>query len=227
MFRSSTILLFLVSSVGVPYAITNASKLRDEWLGQSNAAETSPADAAMHSFTTPGVTTAGPSPMRSSLPMSQYDRPSGPLDRIEQQPIERVFRFDITTQWVLGTWTRVSTSLADLDLQGYRMTLVTGTTPADLAGSLTYYFNPQQRVQRIIFTGNTGDARRLVHFLATEHRFERKIVPDPGLFLYQVTDKRKVISELRIKPMPIVRGEVQRARFDVTLVMERPSWVDK
>jgi hypothetical protein len=137
--------------------------------------------------------------------------------------LERVLRFDVTTQWVLGTWKRVSTSLSDLDLQGYRVALVTGTAENDLAGSLTYYFNPKQRVQRIIFLGHTGDARRLVHFLATQHAFTRQLTPDPSLYLYQVIERGKVMSEMRIKPASIVRDEQQRTRFEVNLVMERPA----
>ena len=67
-----------------------------------------------------------------------------------------------TSAWVLARWPRVSTRLANLDLQGYRVPLVSGTADGDLAGSLTYYFNSQQRVQRITFIGSTGDARPLV-----------------------------------------------------------------
>ncbi len=60
-----------------------------------------------------------------------------------------MLRFDVTVEWVMQRWPRVSTGLPYLQLQGYRVPLVTGTKVADLAGSLTYYFNARQQVQRI------------------------------------------------------------------------------
>ena len=79
--------------------------------------------------------------------------------RIDIQPLAAVFRCDITPPWVMSQWSRVSTGLAELDLHGYRVALISGTREGDLAGSLTYYFNIQQRLQRITFQGSTGDAR--------------------------------------------------------------------
>ena len=64
-----------------------------------------------------------------------------------------------------------STGLTYLQLQGYRVPLVTGTTLADVAGSLTYYFNAQQRVQRITFRGTTGDPSVLATLLAQRLSF--------------------------------------------------------
>ncbi len=137
--------------------------------------------------------------------------------------IEDVFRFDITTAWVLGHWPRVSAGLAELDTQGYRVPLVTGTSEADLAGALTYYFNPQQQVERITFQGATGDTRRLVALLASRFGFQRETTEDASLFLYQVKEDRKVISELRIKPSRIVRNDAPHSRFEVALRIQRPK----
>jgi len=57
---------------------------------------------------------------------------------------------------VISRWPRVSAGLAELQLQGYRVPLVSGTTANDLAGALTYYFNSRQQVQRITFQGTTA-----------------------------------------------------------------------
>ena len=70
-------------------------------------------------------------------------------DATPMPSLAEVLRFDVTVAWVMQRWPRVSTGLPYLQLQGYRVPLVTGTTVADLAGSLTYYFNAQQQVQRI------------------------------------------------------------------------------
>ncbi|HVC93934.1 MAG TPA: DUF6690 family protein [Pirellulales bacterium] len=135
----------------------------------------------------------------------------------------QALRFDVTTAWVLGQWPRVSAGLAQLEMQGYRVPLVTGTRPDDLAGSLTYYFNHRQRVERITFNGSTGDARRLVALLVTNFGFVRVLAGDASLFLYEVKEGGKVKSELRIKPSRIVRADSPHTRFEVSLVIQRPS----
>ena len=144
-------------------------------------------------------------------------------DTVEFRQLADVLRFDATTPWIFGHWSRVSTALAEIDLQGYRVALITGTGEADLAGSLTYYFNKSQVVQRITLHGTTGDARPLVGLLTAQHGFTREMADDPSLFLYRVRKGRTVRGELRIKPAPIVRKDDAHARFDVSLVMDRPD----
>ena len=99
-----------------------------------------------------------------------------------------MLRFDVTASWVMQHWPRVSTGLPYLQLQGYRVALVTGTRVTDLAGSLTYYFNAQQQVQRITFRGTTGDPSVLVALLAGRYGFARRVMNDPGVVLYEAVD---------------------------------------
>ncbi len=140
-------------------------------------------------------------------------------------PLEEVLRFDVTTAWVLGNWPRVSADLAELDLQGYRVPLVSGTADSDVAGSLTYYFNPKQRVERITFFGTTGDATKLVAILESRYGFKRVVVPEPNIFVYQVKSWMygKVTSEMRIRTAPVVRSNIPHTRFEVALLIDRPS----
>src|SRR5580693_6434885 len=77
-----------------------------------------------------------------------------------------VFSFDITPEWILARWPSVSTGLAQLQLEGYRVPLVTGTGQQDVAGALTYYFGARQKLQRINFVGVSGDSRGLVDLLS-------------------------------------------------------------
>ena len=137
--------------------------------------------------------------------------------------LAEIFRWDVTTAWILARWPRVSAGLSTVEQQGYRVPLVTGTAADDLAGSLTYYFDRRQQVERITFLGTTGDSRRLVALLATKFGFVRELNDDPSLFLYRVRDGRKVISELRIKPAHVVRADAPNTRFEVALLIERPS----
>ena len=200
----------LAGAVGAPYLVST---------GVGKLTSTEP-DAAQASLAPNDA-----DPAASALDSTNVSSSAGaPAPTV---PMEEVFRFDHTTGWVLAHWPRVSAGLAELDLQGYRVPLVTGGQPDDLAGSLTYYFNKRQRVQRITFFGSTGDARRLVSLLALRHGFVREIGADPSLFLYRVREYRKVISELRIKPGSVVRADSPYTRFDVALLIERPEAMDE
>jgi len=194
----------LAGAVGIPYLFSSSSGLAGLFpsrSGRSDPMTTNAADPA------------------SPAPTNAYGAAQTSADATPIVELHQAFRFDITTAWVLGRWPRVSAGLAELDLQGYRVPLVTGTKTDDLAGSLTYYFNQRQRVERITFHGGTGDARRLVALLATQFGFIRVLVDDASLFLYQVKQDGKVLSELRIKPARIVRADSPHTRFEVSLVM--------
>ena len=151
------------------------------------------------------------------------DEESRPLEGAAVSSLAEVFRFDVTPGWVVQRWPRVSAGLAELQLQGYRVPLVTGTSEDDLAGALTYYFNHQHRVQRITFQGTTGDFRRLTTLLTTYYGFGQRPTNSPGVFLYEVARKRNEAgSYLWIEPAAILKADEPRGRFDVTLVLERP-----
>lgn len=135
-----------------------------------------------------------------------------------------VFRFDVSPRWVADNWPRVSTALAQLELQGYRVPLVTGSAEDDLAGSLTYYFNPWQQLQRITFIGTTGDVRRLVTFMTSKHGFARRLTNDPGQFLYEVpgpTGTPRGI--LWIRHFPVLKADRPHERYEVNLTLDRPG----
>lgn len=203
MFSRSWFALMLAGSVGLPY-------LYCATFGSAKPAHTSALSAIM-----PRASGSDAPPL------------PGGGELLAQAPtkddLADVFRWEITTSWVLGHWPRVSAGLSEVDLQGYRVPLVTGTATDDLAGSLTYYFNKRQRVQRITFFGTTGDSRRLVALLATRFAFVRELNDDPSLFLYRVREGRKVVSELRIKPAHVLRSDEPYSRFDVSLIIERPA----
>ncbi|MBL8829900.1 MAG: hypothetical protein JNM18_23170 [Planctomycetaceae bacterium] len=146
-----------------------------------------------------------------------------PVEGVGIQHVSQALRFDVSLPWVLGTWPRVTTGLADPQLAGYRVPLVTGTRPADVAGALTYYFNKHQQVERILFHGSTGDPAELIAFLGQTYGFQRVTVSDPGLHLYQRKEAGAVKGELRIKALGIVRQENPLNRWDLSFVMDRPS----
>jgi hypothetical protein len=218
MLKPSRFLLMVLGAGGLPYALSSTTRLEDN--PPAATAEAEGSAGATEPTTAQGVVAQPPGSRAKTLGPPRLDTS---LEGSGVNQLEQVFRFDVTTAWVMGHWSRVSTSLAELNLQGYRVPLVTGTKDSDLAGSLSYYFNPQQRVQRITFQGTTGDARPLVGLLVARHGFIRVVDKDPRLFLYQVKEGRTVIGDLRITPSAIVRMDDPHARFDVVLTMTRPK----
>jgi hypothetical protein len=135
-----------------------------------------------------------------------------------------VLRFDVTVEWVMRSWPRVSTGLPYLQLQGYRVPLVTGTNMTDLAGSLTYYFNPQQRVQRITFCGTSGDPSALAALLAERYHFVRRLTNDPGVVLYEAVDSdNHPMGSLKIRSARVVKANQPYTRFELDLAIDRPE----
>jgi hypothetical protein len=136
--------------------------------------------------------------------------------------LAEVLRFDITVPWIIEHWPRVSAGLSELDLHGYRVPLVTGTGESDLAGSLTYYFNKKQQLDRIIFHGTSGDPRPLITIVSNNFELERVIVNDPGLAFYQRKSWGKSHSELLIRPARVLRSNDPHKRYEIEMALKRP-----
>lgn len=185
------------------------SKLRGQPSTPAAAAANIPASAAA----SPEAVAAGAA---ASRPL--------PLEGARVAQFDEIFRFDISPDWIVRRWPRVTTGLAHLELQGYRVSVVTGTDVNDLAGSLTYYFNAQQQVQRITFSGWSGDIRRLVDLLTSRYRFARRLTNDPSVILFESAEPgNKVTSVLRVRSASIIKASEPLKRFEIELVMERPS----
>jgi hypothetical protein len=138
-------------------------------------------------------------------------------------PLSEALRFDVSTDWIVARWPRVSAALGQLQLQGYRVPLVTGTAENDVAGALTYYFNPRQQVQRITFYGTTGNAREIVDLVTRRFGLARRLTNDPSVFLYEIpAEKGKSVSQLWIRPAPVLTHNDPYRRFEVAMVLERP-----
>lgn len=145
-----------------------------------------------------------------------------PLEGVRFRRLSDVLRFDVTKEWVYRNWARKSTGLADPELFGIRVPLVTGTSTSDLAGSLTYYFNSQGQVQHISFLGRTGDTTSLVNFLASTYKFQRVDSP-AGESVYQVKRGSRAQSELRTRPESVLWSTSPHDSFHVELALERPG----
>ena len=152
--------VLLAAAFGGPVTMFRATDFwRNLHLGGSSdkASATPSATANTTTALKPGDQSADPflAPSHPAALSVEGDRTPG---------LAEVLRFDVSPAWVLQRWPRVSTDLAVLQLHGYRVPLVTGTNQNDVAGSLTYYFNPSQQVQQITLRGTTGDPRAIISF---------------------------------------------------------------
>ena len=167
----------------------------------------------------PSVPDVSPLAGGEKLPTSMT--PS-PLETLPTPSLAEVLRFDVSVEWVMQRWPRVSTGLQYLQLQGYRVPLVSGTSLQDVAGSLTYYFNAGQQVQRITLRGTTGDPSVLVALLTARYHYTRRLTNDPGVVLFEAVDSNnQPAGTLKIRSAKVIKANQPRSRFEVDLVMER------
>ena len=146
------------------------------------------------------------------------------LGKTPIQDLDGVFRFDVTPEALYRRWPRVSTGLGQLQLQGYRVPLVTGTAEDDLAGALTYYFNPQLQVQRITFFGSTGNPQKLLTLLGSRFGFARRVLNAPGMLVYEAPESDGAArSAVRIEAAEVIKADEPNLRYKVSLVLERPA----
>lgn len=204
----------LSAAAAGPMAVSSApgwwSSLKTRWLSPQKAEDAKLAEA--------GVGPAAISPEALPPASGAFPENAQPLAMAD------IFRFDVTIRQLTERWPRVSTSLPDLQLQGYRVPLVTGTAETDLAGSLTYYFDSVQQVQRISFNGTTGDGRELLRLLTGRFGFVRRPTREANLLVYEVPVRRgPAQSVVQLKLAPLLKSSVPHQRFDVTLVIERPA----
>jgi hypothetical protein len=153
--------------------------------------------------------------------------PAASLPGLNSPPIfalDDVFRFDLAPTNVLQRWPRVSTELPTLHLQGYRVPLVSGTDPTSLAGSLTYYFNPAQQVERITFRGTTGDPHALILLLTNRYRYARRPNNDPSRLVYEsVNSDRQLVGQVLIRSVPVVQQNKPFQKYEIDLSMGHPQ----
>lgn len=196
--------LGLVLAAGGPWAYDQASTY---WNSSSSAS-----------------TPAPPKPRADEESRTPLIAAALPTDAAPNYALADVFRFDVTPHEVLTRWPRVSTGMGQLQLLGYRVLLVSGTAEHDLAGSLTYYFDAQQRCQRIAFYGTTGNPEQIVGLLTQRFRFTRKVLNAPGALVYEVPDEYgPAKSVLQMQSADIIKQAEPYRRYKLSLVIERPA----
>jgi hypothetical protein len=206
-------LLVVSSSIAVCTVTDVVSDIRKNWLSAPKPA----ANATSYLPDGPVDPVTGTAAPTLAFGQSASSPPAMPLPSLAE-----VLRLDVTVEWVLQRWPRVTTGLPQLQLQGYRVPLVSGTTNADVAGSLTYYFDARQQVQRITLRGTTGDPSVLASILSSRYHFARRLTNDPGVIFYEAVDaSNRPVGTLKIRSAPVVDASRPRSRFQLELVMDR------
>lgn len=219
--KSTGLLALLVGGVGAPIAISKFQEL------PSRKESKGVVDWIEELGIQPEEDSAQTSDKRDPQGNSRSDRKmsAGMSGRDLPVSLQEVLRFDRTTAWLFGHFDRVTTGLADVDLQGYRVALVTGTSQGDLTGALTYYFDKQQKLRRITLVGSTGDARPIVSIVTGRFQFKREH-DDPSTFVYRARQFGKSFGELAVIPAEIVTSEDPHNRFEIRLELDRPRGMD-
>ncbi len=129
-------------------------------------------------------------------------------------------RFDVTPAWVAATWPRLTPQRMETGWYGLRVPLVTGTAPEDVAGSLSYYFNAQNYVERVTLYGYTGDAEPLISLLQQQYGLRPYAAVGRGLFLsfYETVP----IGVLEVEDVAVQKSDGQRGRYRVQLELNLP-----
>ena len=204
----------LLLAIGVPVSLFSTADMMSG--GKKNA---TPPPVAVPASLQQGAS-GGFSP--GAAPGLNLPPNASPADYAPLPSLAEVLRFDATVEWILHRWPRVTTGLPYLQLQGYRVPLMTGANPTDVAGSLTYYFNARQQVQRITLRGATGDPSVLATILASRYNFTRRLTNDPSVVLYEAVDSsNQPVGSLKIRSAPVVKANQPYSRFEVDLVMDR------
>ncbi|HIF31922.1 MAG TPA: hypothetical protein EYG57_16160 [Planctomycetes bacterium] len=223
--RKMMLAIMLVSAVAVSYFSTDGKW--QQWKGWarskvSRAKDTSQPIDWSKSF---GSSSSTESVKDSKVPtvtstVSLKDLPSE-LTGPKHQSLEDVVRFDRSPNWVTQTWSRVTTVLAEVELEGLRVPLVTGTKLTDFAGSATYYFDRQHRVQRIVLEGSCGDTGMFEQFAEGPLKLKKRPTLAAGLYTHSWNGTVK--SALKLSHAPVVRSNSPFTRYAVYMEVNHPS----
>lgn len=212
----------LGAAIGGPYVVSQAPDWTEGW--NPNGA---PGPAPVTHHVDPNLLKA-PNANAPEGPGSEIYRRPAPFEGRVQRSLDEILRWEITKDWVFRSWDRKSTGLADPELFGVRVPVVTGQGMADVAGALSYYFDAQGVLQRIRLVGTTADTNGIARIATLRFGMQRRVGASPGDQLYQAEENKQVRSQLRTRPEPVLWGTSPHNSFRVELEANRPGsayWV--
>ncbi len=154
------------------------------------------------------------------------------LGQIQQQPntavgggvvndLREVLRFDIVPGWLPQRFARVSTVTSNVQMDGLRVPLITGTQPKDIAGTLTYYFDSSQALKRINLHGLTGDPTQLANLMVQFYQLR----PEQSLGgqLFTTRWNNRITSVMQISPAPVIYAGADHSKYILFLELNQPT----
>jgi hypothetical protein len=135
--------------------------------------------------------------------------------------LREVLRFDITPDWVTSRFSRVTTVLAETELEGLRVPVVTGIGPGDLAGSITYYFDYSGKLQRVMLHAFTGDVSRVVETMTQHYGLQAEPTLDAGVYTRRWNGRP--VHFVRLTRAPVVYSDALHHKFTVYVELNQPD----
>ncbi|XZE44297.1 DUF6690 family protein [Pirellulaceae bacterium SH467] len=153
--------------------------------------------------------------------LQQLQQQPGAIGGGEVHDLREVLRFDIQPGWLPQRFSRVSTVLSNVQMDGLRVPLITGTRPSDLAGTLTYYFDAAQSLRRINLHGLTGDPSALAQLMIQFYGLQ----PEASLGgqLFTTRWNNRVTNVLHIAPAPIMYAGADHSKYIVFLELNQAN----
>ncbi len=221
MLRKGMMLVALGSAVGVPYVTSEWSKIKANFGGgnSTTSANQFSKTPSAHSF---GASPATGNPSTPAQPQHPLAADPQQLEETPLVDMKDALRFNISPDWIISRWPRVTAGIPLENQHGMRVTLITGLLYDDLAGALTYYFTPAQKCSKITFSGTTGDPRRLTALARERFGFNR-YHSEAGIERYEIRWNGDAHSELLIRPARVVRSSAPNARYEVQLLIVDPA----
>ena len=144
-----------------------------------------------------------------------------PLEFMPITNLGEVFRFDVSPNWVKQRWDRTSVTSGDVGLTGMRVSLVTGVNATDLFGSLTYFFDARQTVQKITFQGWAGNPAGLVNFMTSAYGFKNQPTSAAGLYIAQ--SRNRSTGALFMQHPKVIRNSNPTQQVAIMLEINNPN----
>jgi hypothetical protein len=157
----------------------------------------------------------------TGVPAATAPMSGGPSPSANISDFREVLRFDIGPSFVTSRFAQVTTVAANRQFDAYRVPFVSGTRPTDIAGTLTYYFDANQTVQRIQMQGSMGDPAVLVQLMVAFYH----LAPEKSLGgqFYATRWNGRVTSMLLVSPAPIIHAGATYGKYSVFLELNQPS----
>lgn len=163
----------------------------------------------------------GPTPTPTSPGSLWHDQRSQEGFDSPAVPLQEVLRADVTPDWVVSRWPRVTTMTGEIDWAGMRVPLITGNQPGDVVGSLTYFFDAQHRLRRLSLEGYTADEGPTVALACNTFGLRPEHSLGAGLYVYRWN--REPLSVLAVQYAPVVDAEAPQTRRKIMLEINRPE----